>query len=103
MSATQQRVQLTMKIAIEKILAAHGQLEAFLKGEEFSIKIANPPFMPLSIERHGKMITVTHYFEQNGDLVADPDVEFVDLGKLDWMPVAIQHATGHYYKLIRPS
>ena len=85
-----------MKTAIEKILTELNQLDAFLRSESFAIKILNEGFMPLSIERHGKVITVTHYFEQNGDLIPDPDMEFVDVGGSEWLPVAIQHSTGHY-------
>jgi hypothetical protein len=88
----------TMKLAIEKILNEQNQLEAFKASGDFAIKIANEGYMPLSIERHGKKITVTHYFEQNGDLICDPDLELVDLGGNDWLPVAIQHSTGHYVR-----
>ena len=88
----------TMKIAIEKILTELNQLDAFTKSESFAIKIANEGYMPLSIERHGKSITVTHYFEQNGDLIPDPDMEFADLGQEEWLPVAIQHSNGHYVR-----
>lgn len=88
----------TMKSAIEEILSKQKQLDTFKSGEDFAIKIANEGYMPLSIERHGKTITVTHYFEQNGDLVPDPDMEFVDLGGQEWLPVAIQHSTGHYVR-----
>ncbi|MGK5084768.1 hypothetical protein WDW37_15850 [Bdellovibrionota bacterium FG-1] len=88
----------TMKSAIEKILTTHGLLETFRQNEHYAVKIASEGFMPLSIEKHDKQITVTHYYEQNGDLVPDPDMEFVDLGGADWLPVAIQHSTGHYCK-----
>jgi hypothetical protein len=87
-----------MKSAIEMILSAHQQLDAFRANDHYAVKIASNGFMPLSIEKHGKHVTVTHYFEQNGDLVPDPDVEYVDLGGEDWLPVAIQHSTGHYCK-----
>ena len=87
-----------MKTAIEKILAVHQQLDAFRANDHYSVKIASEGFMPLSIEKHDKHIMVTHYFEQNGDLVPDPDVEFVDLGGDDWLPIAIQHSTGLYCK-----
>ena len=86
----------TMKVAIEKILTELNQLDAFTKSESFAIKIANKGYMPLSIERHGKTITVTHYYEQNGDLIPDPDMEFADIGTEEWLPVAIQQSTGHY-------
>ena len=85
----------TMKKAVETILEKLGQLEPFRQGEDFAIKIENAPFMPLSIEKHGKLVTITHYFEQNGHLVPDPDIEFIDLGRGEWLPVAIQHSTGH--------
>lgn len=88
--------RVTMKSAIEKILTAHGLLEAFRANRHYSVKLVSAGYMPLAIEKHDKQITVTHYFTQNGDLVPDPNVEFVDLGGDDWLPVAIQHATGHY-------
>jgi hypothetical protein len=88
----------TMKLAIEKILNEQNQLEAFKACDDFAIKIANEGYMPLSIERHGKTITVTHYFAQNGELICDPDLELVDLGGNDWLPVAIQHSSGHYVR-----
>jgi len=38
---------------------------------------AGPSFMPLSIEWIGKnMIAMSHYYMQNGDSMADPDMEF---------------------------
>ncbi|MGK5083514.1 hypothetical protein WDW37_09430 [Bdellovibrionota bacterium FG-1] len=87
----------TMKSAIEKILAAHQQLDAFRANEHYAVKIASNGFMPISIEKHDKQITVTHYFlDASGDLCPDPDVEYVDLGGADWLPVAIQHSTGLY-------
>ena len=36
---------------------------------------------------------------QQGGLIADPDMEFEVVSDL-WFPVAIQHATGHYYRAI---
>lgn len=83
----------TMKSAIEEILTAHRQLTAFRENEHYAVKIVSEGFMPLSIEKHDKLVTVTHYYEQNGDLVPDPDMEFVDLGRGEWLPVAIQHST----------
>jgi hypothetical protein len=85
-----------MKSAIEKILTAHGLLDAFRASQHYSVKLVSAGYMPLTIEKHDKQITVTHYYIQEGDLIPDPDVEFVDLGSDDWLPVAIQHATGHY-------
>ena len=36
---------------------------------------------------------------QQGGLIADPDMEFEVIGGL-WSPVAIQHATGQYYRAV---
>jgi hypothetical protein len=88
-----------MKSAVGKILKAHGILEAFNSTDHYAVKIASVGFMPLCIEKHGELLTVTHYFEQNGDLVPDPDVEFVNIGGKEWLPVAIQHSTGHYSRV----
>jgi hypothetical protein len=85
-----------MKSAIEKILGSHGLLQEFQQNSEFTVRIKNEPYMPLSIERHDSQITVTHYFVQNGDMVCDPDMEFKQLEDGSWCPIAIQLATGHY-------
>jgi hypothetical protein len=92
-------MSVTMKSAVEKILNSHSVLNAFQSAEDYSVRIESKGYMPLCIEKHGKTVTVTHYYEQNGDLIADPDMEFVDLGGKDWMPVAIQHSTGHYLRV----
>ena len=59
---------------IKKILALH---------PVSAVRIENPPFMPLSIERigadgpHGReAVSVCHYGEQNGDLMRDPEICF---------------------------
>jgi hypothetical protein len=96
-------MSVTMKSAVEKILSSHGVLNEFQSAEDYTLKVASNGFMPLCIEKHGKMISITHYYEQNGDLIPDPDLEFVDLGGPDWMPVAIQHSTGHYIRVATPS
>jgi hypothetical protein len=86
-----------MKTTIEKILTAHGIFEAFQCNENFSAKIENGPYLPLCIEKHGNQVTVTHYVEQNGDLIPDPDMEFEILNG-EWSPVALQLAIGTYYR-----
>ena len=53
------------------------------------MRFDKPGYQRLVIERHGEMISVAHYFEQNGDLVADPDVE---LHYPSWVPTAITQA-----------
>lgn len=81
---------------IENILKEHGLLDAFQNSKSFHVRLLNEPYMPLVIERHDEMISVAHYFEQNGDLIADPDVE---LHHPSWFPTGItQHPFGYRSK-----
>jgi len=71
------------------------------------LRILNPPYMPLVIEAIGTgprdlpLISVAHYFEQNGDLCADPDVTFEvsdrDANAWEWLPVTFQQALPPVY------
>lgn len=73
---------------IQEIVAAAGQTERLTQyGPHFTLRLKNPPFMPLTIEAwdslipgEGRRISVAHYFEQEGDLVPDPEVEIRDDG-----------------------
>lgn len=105
-----------MRTNLEKILKAHGALDTFIRARSFHLRLQHEGggLMPLVIERHGDQVTVTHYYEQNGDLISDPDMEFRAVGAEgmpELWPVAIQHATGHYarceeerdgHKLVKP-
>ena len=86
----------TMKSAIETILAAHQLLAEFRANRFYSVRIESEGFMPLTIERQDDCVIVAHYFEQNGDLIPDPDMEFFVKDDREWLPVAIQQPTGHY-------
>ncbi len=92
---------LKIKLTIERILRAYGMLEKFRSDELFYAKIENPPYLDLSIERHGNRITLSHYAKCNGDLIPDPDMEFVIMPNENWMPVAIQLNTGHYQRALQ--
>jgi len=87
-----------MKNAITAILHKHGQLESFLGSEEFHYRIEMPNFLPLVVERHKQQLTVTHYRNENGDLIADPDMEFQLGADSEWYPVALQLWNGSYYR-----
>ena len=76
---------------IEHVLKSHHLLDAFQTKEDFHVRFDLPPYQPLVIERHGELISVAHYYEQNGDLVPDPDVE---LHYPSWTPTAITQALG---------
>ncbi len=81
------------------IVTAASQLDWFTqRGGHFSLTIENPPYMSLGIEAwnspipgEGRRISVAHYFEQNGDLVPDPEVEITDTG---W-PIELSQALGY--------
>ena len=70
-------------------------------GEEGSArKIEDPTgtgvYLPLSVERiDDDRFSLAHYFEQNGDLVPDPDIEFIR-EKGEWYPAAASLAIGQY-------
>jgi len=85
-----------MTAAVERILCSHDLLRDFIASEDFAVRIANKPYMPLTIERHGNRVSLTHYFVQNGDLIPDPDMEFEIVTNHVWSPVAIQFSTGAY-------
>ncbi len=74
---------------IEWLLKSHNLLEEFQTQETFHVRFTMPGFDRLVIERHGNFVSVAHYFEQNGDLIADPEVEF---HYPTWFPTAITQA-----------
>lgn len=80
-----------MAETVERIVKAAGRQEEWAgvlaRGEHFHIRIENGSLMPLVIEswrlprKPGeRVISVAHYFEQNGDQVPDPDVEILGDG-----------------------
>lgn len=77
---------------IEKLLSAHNLLENFHAQLDFHVRFDMSGYQRLVIERHGELISVAHYFEQNGDLIPDPDVE---LHYPTWTPTAITQAIGY--------
>lgn len=74
---------------VEHLLKSHNLFEEFQRKNSFHVRLEKAGYQPLVIERHGEMISVTHYFERNGDLIADPDVE---LHYPSWTPTAITQA-----------
>lgn len=57
-------------------------------------------YMYLSAERlTNHSFSMAHYFEQNGDLCPDPDMELVKT-KVGWFPVALQQSIGTYTRAI---
>lgn len=87
-----------MKSTITKILSKHHQLEKFNSSYDFHLRLEMENFLPLVIEKHGKQITVTHYRDENGDLITDPDMEFLVGADNEWHPVALQLWNGSYHR-----
>ena len=53
-----------------------GGLLNFISSPNGYLKLKSQPYMDLTIERIGPdEISLTHYYEQNGDLVPDPDMQ----------------------------
>ncbi len=82
-----------------KIIDANGGIDRFP-----ALKIENHPYMPLCIERIGPgprgypSISVAHYYQQNGDMMADPDLVFEVLPD-GWEPIEYtQHNIGLYQR-----
>jgi hypothetical protein len=50
-------------------------------------------FMPVHVElirecNLGQIYSITHYYEQNGDLMRDPDMEFIKGGDGEYYPIS---------------
>jgi len=83
---------------VKEIVAAAGQTARLAqRGPHFTLKIENPPYVPLTIEAwdspiagENRRISVAHYFEQDGDLVPDPEVEIRD----DGWPIELSQVAG---------
>jgi hypothetical protein len=54
-----------------------------LRGGHSAVRITVPGFMPVSVEEIGldgeghRLVSMSHYGEQNGDLMRDPDIVFM--------------------------
>ena len=62
-------------------------------GNGRKIDNTNGTFMPVHIERLnkcklGQIFSIAHYFEQNGDLMRDPDMEFIKGGDGEYYPIS---------------
>lgn len=76
----------TFQNSIEWLLKAHNLFETFQTNDEFHVRFEMTGFDRLVIERHSDFVSVAHYFEMNGDLIADPEIE---LHFPTWTPTAI--------------
>jgi hypothetical protein len=80
-----------MQSIITKIAEKHG---LDLTASEAHLRLEQPAYMPLVIEKIGRhLVSVAHYFTQNGDAIADPDVVFFT-GYGEWVAIEIQQVLG---------
>jgi hypothetical protein len=82
-----------MAKVITQIAKKHG---LDLAASEAHLRLEMPGYDRLVIEKIGRnLVSVAHYYEINGDLVAEPDVVFF-IGKGHWIPIEItQSLTGY--------
>ena len=74
------------KLIIQQLYEAM-YYEPYMLNEGSHAKLNNnPAYMPVVIEKvgrlpgYGEVISIAHYGEQNGDLMADPEMEFTIIG-----------------------
>ncbi|MFO0848318.1 MAG: hypothetical protein U0871_07150 [Gemmataceae bacterium] len=79
---------------VQAIIDLFGGLEN-LKDNPISLRV--PGYMPLSIEivgkgpRGGPLISIMHTYEQNGDLMRDPDLVVELIPPVNWwLPISFQ-------------
>ena len=74
-----------MQKVVRHILYLNGMAHFFDDDEDFHLRLVNPPYLPLVIERHGDEVSITHYVEHNGDQLRDPEMVF-SLAGVNEMP-----------------
>jgi hypothetical protein len=86
----------TMEAMNEKATAVMNILTDGLvePGDHKKIDNAGKSIMPVSVEcieetKHGKIFSVTHYYEQEGDLMSDPDMTFLKVNDR-YIPMTFQ-------------
>ena len=85
---------------VQAIIDLFGGLEA-LKQQPIRLKVEG--FMPLVIEHVGvgprgqPLVSAAHYYEQQGDMMADPEMTF-DVADGIWSPVEFQQASPPIYQ-----
>lgn len=65
-----------------------------LSAVESHLRLEQRGYIPLVIEKIGKnLLSVAHYYTQNGDAIADPDVVFF-IGADRWIPYEVTQSLG---------
>lgn len=83
----------------QKILTS--LVEGMAPGTSKKIDNSNGTYMPLNVERLTEdRFSIAHYFEQNGDLVPDPDMEFYRGENGEFYPIAIQQTLNYQVAML---
>lgn len=86
--------------SIKQIVDAKGGFAALSH-----LKVEAAGFMPLVIENIGtgprglQLVSVAHYYEQNGDLMKDPDMTFEVDGNGDLHPISYEQSSLGLYQV----
>ena len=91
---------------VKKIIESYGGIK-WLMQDGNCIRIEKPGYMRLVIEHIGTgaggnpVISVAHYYEQNGDQMRDPEMTFLVSPKGDWLPMSyLQDSLGVFQEAI---
>jgi hypothetical protein len=82
---------------IGKLLNDLGIAQEVANSKDYYARIENEPYMDLIIEKHSDELFLTHYYEQNGDLIMDNELVFTvneETGHLVFKEVALQNPRG---------
>lgn len=84
-----------MKAINQKAKKVMDKLTSYIDGanDHKVVDHTNGAFMPVHVEHIrkcnlGQIYSITHYYEQNGDLMRDPDMEFIKGGDGEYYPIS---------------
>ncbi|MEM9002724.1 MAG: strawberry notch C-terminal domain-containing protein [Cyanobacteria bacterium P01_F01_bin.86] len=92
------RLRFKAERQVAQFLHEAGLAQAVMGNESFHLRIENTPYLPLVVEAHTvsdrRQLYLTHYREQNGDLIHDGEIVFSikNSGHLIFQEVAVQNA-----------
>ena len=92
------RLRFTAERQVSQFLHEAGLAQKVMGSESFHLRIENEPYLPLVVEAHmvvnDRLLYLTHYREQNGDLIHDGEMVFgiKESGHLRFQEVAVQNA-----------
>ena len=91
------RLRFKAERQVSQFLHEAGLAQAVMGNESFHLRIENEPYLPLTVEAHtvgnDRLLYLTHYREQNGDLIHDGEMVFgiKQSGHLQLKETAVQN------------